>query len=65
MSQHELDKRSRRAENRQTETPPRQDADICTLVTDVLCDPHRDGPGFGKISLETGENLTECLEATS
>ena len=53
------------AENRQTEIPPRQDANIRTLVTDVLCDPHGDCPGFGKILLETGENLSECLEATS
>jgi hypothetical protein len=62
-SQHELDKRPRRAEDRQTEIPPRQSANICTLVTDVLCDPDGDSPGFDKISLEAGENFTKCLEA--
>jgi hypothetical protein len=63
MPQHELDERPRRTEDRQTEIPPRQGANICALVTHVLCDPDGHGPGFGKISLEAGENLTECLEA--
>ena len=63
-SQHELDQRPGRTEERQAEIPPRQYANIGPLVLDLLCDIYGYGPSFLKITLEARENITERLQAT-
>jgi hypothetical protein len=64
-SQHELDQRPRRTEQRQAEIPLRQYADIRPLVSEVLCDLDADRASSDKVTLEARENLTERLQATS
>ena len=56
-AQHQLDQRSRGTEQRYAEVPLRQDANICPLELDLMCDLDGDSARSRQIPLEARENL--------